>query len=160
MTYMERLVQVEEELFIVWREHAISLTQLANQQEQIESLTIIVEELRRVVASSSLMSSEIGPQKSLSFPISPAEPSTRSCSPLELASTTTLEEVRSSATTSWLASPAPPPPVDAGPQVPSASPATSWDLVLASQMPAISITLAVDGIDMETHAEGDGMHID
>ena len=76
MTYVERLVQVEEELFIVWREHAISLTQLANQQEQIESLTIIVEELRRVVASSSPMSSEIRPQKSLSFPISPLQVTT------------------------------------------------------------------------------------
>ena len=160
MTYVERLVQVEEELFIVRREHAASLTQLANQQEQIESLTIIVEELRRVVASSSPMSSEIGPQKSPSFLISPAELSTWSHSPLELASTTALEEVRSSATTSWLASPAPPPPVDAGPQVLSASPATSWDLVLASWMLVISITPAVDGVDMETHAEGDGMHID
>ncbi|KIM51288.1 hypothetical protein SCLCIDRAFT_33579 [Scleroderma citrinum Foug A] len=37
MTYVERLVQVEEELFIVRREHAASLTQLANQQEQIEN---------------------------------------------------------------------------------------------------------------------------
>ena len=76
MTYMERLGQVEEELFIVQREHAASLTQLANQQEQIESLTIIVEELRRVVASSSPMSSEIGPQKSPSFPISPLQVTT------------------------------------------------------------------------------------
>ena len=49
MTYVERLVQVEEEIFIVHREHAASLTQLANQREQIDSLTLIVEELWKVV---------------------------------------------------------------------------------------------------------------
>ena len=49
MTYVERLVQVEKEIFIVRREHAASLTQLANQWEQIDSLTLIVEELWKVV---------------------------------------------------------------------------------------------------------------
>ena len=42
-------MQVEKEIFIVRREHAASLTQLANQQEQIDSLTLIVEELWKVV---------------------------------------------------------------------------------------------------------------
>ena len=49
MTYVEHLVQVEEEIFIVRREHAASLMQLANQWEQIDSLTLIVEELWKVV---------------------------------------------------------------------------------------------------------------
>ena len=59
-----------------------------------------------------------------------------------------------------LPSPAPPPPVDAPPPVTSAIPETCWDLVLASQMPAISITPPVDSPDMETQLEGDGMHVD
>ena len=48
-------MQVEEEIFIVRREHAASLMQLANQREQIDSLTLIVEELQKVVANLSPM---------------------------------------------------------------------------------------------------------
>ncbi|KIM51195.1 hypothetical protein SCLCIDRAFT_33641 [Scleroderma citrinum Foug A] len=155
MTYVERLVQVEEEIFIVHREHAVSLTQLANQREQIDSLTLIVEELRKVVANLSPMTPAPGPQDTLSFPTQPTQLSGQSPTPLALASTTVLEEVRTSATTSWLPSPAPPPPIDAPPPVTSAIPETCWDLVLASWMPAISITPPVDSPNMETQLEGD-----
>ena len=149
MTYVECLVQVEEEIFIIHREHATSLTQLADQREQIDSLTLLVEELRKVVANLSPMSSAVGPYEILSLLTQPTQLSGQSPTPLALASTT-----------SWLPSPAPPPPVDTVPPVTSATPATCWDLVLASQMPAISITLAVDSADMETKVEGDSMHID
>ncbi|KIM63290.1 hypothetical protein SCLCIDRAFT_24417 [Scleroderma citrinum Foug A] len=96
-----------------------------------------------------------GPQDTLSFPTQPTQLSGQSPTPLALASTTVLEEVRTSATTSWLPSLAPPPPIDAAPPVTSAIPETCWDLVLASQMLAISITLPVDSPDMETQLEGD-----
>ncbi|KIM69294.1 hypothetical protein SCLCIDRAFT_19901 [Scleroderma citrinum Foug A] len=152
MTYVEHLVQVEEEIFIVRREHAALLTQLANQREQIDSLTLIVEELWKVVANLSPMTPAPGLQDALSFPTQPT--------PLALASTTVLEEVGTSATTSRLPSPAPPPPIDAAPPVTSAIPETCWDLVLASWMLAISITPPVDSPDMETQLEGDGMHVD
>ena len=160
MTYVEHLVQVEEEIFIVRREHAASLTQLANQQEQIDSLTLIVEELRKVVANLSPMSPAPGLQETLSFPTQPTQLSGWSPTPLALALTTVLEKVGTSATTSWLPSPAPPPPIDAAPPVTSAIPETCWDLVLASCMVAISITPPVDSADMDTQLEGDGMHVD
>ena len=160
MTYVERLVQVEEDIFIVRREHAALLMQLANQWEQIDSLTLIVEELRKVVANLSPMTPAPGLQDALSFPTQPTQLSGRSPTPLALASTTVLEEVGTSATTSRLPSPPPPPPVDAAPPVTSAIPETCWDLVLASRMPAISITPPVDSSNMETQLEGDGMHVD
>ena len=160
MMYVECLVQVKEEIFIVHREHAASLTQLANQREQIDLLTLLVEELRKVVANLSPMSSAVEPHNILSLPTQPTQLSGWSPTPLALASTTILEEVGTSATTSQLPSPAPPPPVDTVPPVTSATPATCWDLVLASWMPAISITPVVDSANMETEVEGDGMHID
>ena len=160
MTYVERLVQVEEEIFIVHREHAVLLTQLANQWEQNDPLTLIVEELQKVVANLSPMTPAPGPQDTLSFPTQPTQLSGRSPTPLALASTTVLEEVGTSATTSRLPSPPPPPPIDAAPPVTSAIPETCWDLVLASRMPAISITPPVDSPNMETQLEGDGMHVD
>ena len=153
-------MQVEEEIFIVHREHAASLTQLADQQEQIDSLTLLVEELRKVVANLSPMSSAAGLHEILSLPTQPTQLSGWSPTPLALASTTILEEVGTSATTSRLPSLAPPPPVDTVPPVTFATPVTCWDLVLASKMLAISITPAVDSADMETEVEGDGMHID
>ena len=73
MTYVENLVQVKEEIFIVRREHATSLTQLANQREQIDSLTLIVEELWKVVANLSLMTPAPRLQDALSFPTQPTQ---------------------------------------------------------------------------------------
>ena len=95
-------MQVKEEIFIVRREHAVSLTQLANQREQIDSLTLIVEELQKVVSNLSPMTPAPGPQDTLSFPTQPTQLSGQSPTPLALASTTVLEEVGTSATTSRL----------------------------------------------------------
>jgi len=59
MTYVEHLQHVEEELFLVRREHAGMLKELANVREHVGSLTIIVEELRRLVATNLGVSQEM-----------------------------------------------------------------------------------------------------
>ena len=161
MTYVERLVQVEEEIFIIHREHAVSLMQLANQWEQIDSLTLIVEELRKVVANLSPMTPAPGPQDALSFPTQP--PSCQVGHPPHLLWLPPQ---------SWKRLGLLPPPHGCPhwhlphllmhpPPVTSAILETCWDLVLASRMLTISITPPVDSPDMETQLEGDGtMHVD
>ena len=59
MTYVERLQHVEEELFLVRKEHAGTLKELANVREHVGSLTIIVKELRRLVATNLGVSQEM-----------------------------------------------------------------------------------------------------
>jgi len=177
MTYVECLQHVEEELFLVRREHAGKLKELANVCEHVGSLTVIVEELRRLVATNLGVSQEMQdtlsnspgtPSHSLGTPSDqhlldhapslsapPCPHSNRSLSPLDLAQTNMVRELTASPGPTHLPSPAPlSAPLDSSPRS-----ATCWDLDLASCMPAITIT-PPDVAITESQVEGDNMIVD